>query len=319
MASFHFNGQPIDAEDGDTVLGALLRAGVKLDNGCRVGACQACLVCTKEAVPASAQAGLDDDLVERGAFLACQAKAGSVTDLVSLGEDVRQRYAAQVVGRRMATDDILILRLSVPGWNARPGRFVRLSDATGTSRPYSIATPAWSAAESLELHIRVIDGGLMSPALASGASGDSLTVEGPYGRCVYRSDSGTEPLLLLGSGTGFAPLYGIATDAVHRGHRAPIHLFHAIRSATDSYFADEMQELIRANPNVNYIPIVTEGMDLEARKTAPLDQALRLLPELDGYRVYLCGAPDLVRVAQRKCFLAGADLKHIAADAFAAA
>ena len=55
-----------------------------------------------------------------------------------------------------------------------------------------------------------------------------------------------------------------------------------------------------------------EGMYLGS----PVEAALQQLGALDGYRVYLCGHPDLVKTAQRKCFMAGANMRDISADPF---
>jgi NAD(P)H-flavin reductase len=210
-----------------------------------------------------------------------------------------------------------MLELEAAGWQARPGRFVRLVHATGVVRPYSLAAAAWEDPARIQLHIRLLPDGALSSLVQRAEIGDRYEIEGPLGKCCYRSSTQNEPILLIGSGTGLAPLYGIATDALHQGHAGPIHLFHGAATGARLYFRDELRALQARHPNFHYHPCVdaepVEGDELGS----PLALALAAHPGLEGYKVYVCGHPDLVKTSQRKCFLAGANLKDIAADAFA--
>lgn len=316
MPTFLFEGQEIHAEDGESVLSALLRHEVEVGHGCQAGACQSCLVRSSGAVPASAQSGLDDTLIERGAFLSCQAKPAEVGSVERLGSEVFPRFKATLTERRLIADDVLFLRLDAPGFSAAPGRFVRLIHNSGVVRPYSLATPAWNPPHKVDMHVRVIEGGEMSQSLLKAEHGDPLELEGPFGKCSYRSADGQEPLLLIGSGTGLAPLYGIATDALHRGHTGPVRLYHGGRTSASLYFRDELQHLVTHYPNFRYTACADEDVTGDDLAGSPLDHALRDTPDLTGFKVYLCGHPMLVKNAQKKCFLAGANLRDIAADPF---
>ncbi len=316
MPTFAFEGSSICAEDDETVLSALLRHDIEVQSGCRAGACQSCLMRSSGSIPASAQAGLDDTLVEQGAFLSCQARAGTVESVERLSDAAFPRYDATLTGRRWVNEDVLLLSLGVPGWSASPGRFVRLLHPSGVSRPYSLAAPAWEPSSLVQLHVRIIPGGQMSGLLAKSQVGDSLAIEGPFGKCAYRRMDGTEPILLIGSGTGLAPLYGIVTDALRHEHTGQIHLYHGAADSSRVYFREELETLGREFTNFRYVPCADQVADSRDRKGSPLTLALEDLPSLDRFKVYLCGHPDLVRVAQKKCFLAGASIKDIAADPF---
>ncbi|MBS1716090.1 MAG: 2Fe-2S iron-sulfur cluster binding domain-containing protein [Armatimonadetes bacterium] len=316
MPNFLFEGREVEAEDGESVLGALLRHGADVGHGCKAGACQSCLLRSSGAVPSSAQNGLDETLIERGAFLSCQAGAGDVCDVERLGREVFPRFQATLQECRRVADEVLFLRFDVPGWSAAPGRFVRMVHPSGTVRPYSLATPAWNPPTEAHFHVRLIEGGEMSQALADSQPGDVVELEGPFGKCSYRLVHGNEPILLIGSGTGLAPLYGIATDALHRGHNGPVHLFHGGRTSASLYFRDELSDLAAKYPGFRTTPCADEDVTGDDLTGSPLDHALREHPDLTGYKVYLCGHPMLVKAAQKKCFLAGANLRDIAADPF---
>ncbi len=319
MSTFDFEGQEIVAEGQETVLSALLRHGVDIQNRCRTGACQSCLLRTPGKAPAQAQNGLDETLVERGVFMSCQAAAKDVERVERVESEMFPKYPAHLVNKRMASGDVMIFDFEVPGWQASPGRFVRLTHSTGVSRPYSIATPAWESTSKVSLHVRLIPGGAMSHCLSNLESDDAFTLEGPFGRCFYRCNDLNQPILLIGSGTGLAPLYGIATDALSRGHVGPITLFHGARTTSHLYFQEELGDLSAKYPNFMYYPCV-ESLPRDTEFLgSPLVHALATHTDLEGFKVYLCGNPELVRTSQKKCFLAGANLKDIASDAFEAA
>ena len=63
---------------GETVLNALLRAGIDVPFSCKAGACHTCLsLCTEGDVPEKAQRGLAAHLLEKRYFLPCKCKAVS--------------------------------------------------------------------------------------------------------------------------------------------------------------------------------------------------------------------------------------------------
>lgn len=317
MSTFVFEGRPIEAEDGETVLAALLRSDVEIGHRCKAGACQSCLLRSPDPVPNGAQAGIDDVLVAHGAFLSCQAKAKDILTAERLGDDALPRHQAVLTSLEWAAEDILILDLQLEDWKAAPGKFIRLHHPSGVARPYSLATPAWIGEGIARLHVRVLPGGEMSGRLAVARAGDPFEIEGPFGRCCYKSETGEEPMLLIGSGTGLAPLYAIATDAIEKGHRGPIDLYHGGATSSRLYYRAELAALAARHPAFRYVPCADEAVGID-RQGSPLQNALTDHPNLEGFNVYLCGHPALVRHAQKKCFLAGASLKDIAADPFEA-
>ncbi|MDR3689422.1 MAG: FAD-binding oxidoreductase, partial [Fimbriimonas sp.] len=191
-----------------------------------------------------------------------------------------------------------------------------LRHESGVSRPYSLAAPAWGPSSTVRFHVRYIAGGEMSELLAGTKPGERFEIEGPFGKCYYRSKTGEEPIVLIGSGTGLAPLYGILTDALFKGHTGLIHLYHGAATSSRLYFRKELAEVARANPNVRYVPTAEAYVESGDRVGSPLKWALSEHPDMEGSRVYLCGHPELVRIGQKQCFLAGANLADISADPF---
>jgi len=210
----------------------------------------------------------------------------------------------------------LDLRPEAP-FDYRPGQFVNLLLPDGTLRSYSLASVLDNGG-ALSFHIAHIPGGAFSGWVKDGAvPGDTVEIQGPMGACFYTDEDPGQPLLLAATGTGLAPLYGIARDALRQGHRGPIHLFHGSLDAEGLYLVDELRELAVANPSLSYTPCVLNGPApagvIEGNlETLVLDRHA----DLAGFRVFLCGHPDFVKAMQRRVFLAGASLNAIFADAF---
>ena len=138
------------------------------------------------------------------------------------------------------------------------------------------------------------------------------------GHCHYLEGNSEQPLLLIGTGTGLAPLYGIIRDALeNHNHSGEIHLFHGSRDASGLYFEDKLREMEKNHPNFHYMPCLSGEVKSRKYTKGRANQiALEKFIKLDGWRVYLCGQPDMVLQTKRMAYLQGASLKEIYADAF---
>jgi len=216
-----------------------------------------------------------------------------------------------------------ILRVRVTAdrpFSYAPGQFANLVRPGGVLRSYSLASLP-DVDDFLEFHVAEMPNGLMSGWLAKEAApGDTLELLGPLGQCFYLPEPTARPLLLAGTGTGLAPLYGILRDALANGHTAPIHLFHGSVNRSGLYLVDELRALEAQHPNLTYTPCLLNADETDLTITTGAIDALILAsrPNFKGWRVYLCGHPDIVRILQKKLFLAGAALSDIHADAFLA-
>ncbi|PTL83139.1 2Fe-2S iron-sulfur cluster-binding protein [Vitiosangium sp. GDMCC 1.1324] len=316
MARVNHEGQWYGLEEGESVLDGLLRQGVQVPHSCRAGACQSCLMrAGRGEVPAKAQAGLKETLKAQGYFLACVCHPESELEVAGAGADLR--VPARITALERLSDSVLRMRLRPEGgFEYRPGQYVSLLRADGLARSYSIASQPHE--ESLELHVRRIAGGRMSGWLFEEARpGDALDLQGPAGECFYVPGRPEQPLLLAGTGTGLAPLYGIVRDALAQGHTGPIWLFHGAVEASGLYLVEELRELQSRYSQLHYRPCVLRGQERVGISVGAVDALIKeACPRLTGWRAWLCGNPDLVLSLRKKLFLAGLSLKDIHADAF---
>ena len=200
----------VDFACGETVLDALEGAGIHVPNSCRTGVCQSCLMqaCSGD-VPDEAQSGISSAKRELGYFLACVCRPTSDLEVAHLGES--EAITATLTAIRRCPGDVLEVRLrTTTPLDYRGGQFVTLLREDGLARPYSLASVR--GADELELHVRHYPGGAMSGWLATAPVGATIEVRGPLGECFYVADDLDRPLLLVGTGTGLAPLYGIGID-----------------------------------------------------------------------------------------------------------
>jgi len=307
-----YNGREYDRQAGESVLDALLRAGAAVSYSCRAGSCGSCLMQTSQvdAVPAAAQAGLKDTWKARGYFLACVCTPASDFAATPVGADVRT--AATITAVETIAEGVLRVRLQPrDAFAYRPGQYLTLFRADGLARSYSIAS---LADDGIELHVRRHAGGRMSEWLAalaeSGAAGVAVSIQGPMGECFYLPGREEQPLLLVGTGTGIAPLHAIAHDAMRAGHRGPVHLYHGAATGAGLYLDGPLRQLDAAHANVHCTQTTLEG-------DGPIDRlVLQQHRSVSGWRVFLCGDPGVVNGLRKKLFVFGASLNDIHADAF---
>ena len=275
------------------------------------------MVCLEGEVPPDACRGLRPTEIERGGFLACQHRpTGDMR--VALPDDPNARVAAVLTGKEVLGPNVcrLTLRPAAP-FAYRAGQFLNLRRRDGLVRSYSLASLP-ERDETLEIHVKRLPGGALSGWLCETVeAGETLEIEGPYGDCLYAAEQPEQPLLLIGTGTGLAPLLGVLRDALARGHRGPIRLYHGSRRASGLYCDAALRALAAAHPSLSYQPCVSGDDPPEGFRPQRADlAAFEDQGELAGWRVYLCGYPAMVESARRTAFLHGACLSAIHADPF---
>lgn len=317
------DGRALDLAVDESVLEAALRQGVALPCSCRAGVCRSCLVRTADATPVSATAaikGVKDTLAQRGFALACQWRPNADV-AITLQSELTAFVETTVSAKTALAPEIVEVSLAVPpGFSYYSGQYVNLKGPAGLIRSYSLASLP-SEDDCLRLHIQRIAGGRMSGWIHDELRvGQTVSVSQPQGDCFYLCSDVDQPLLCIGTGSGLAPLYGIVRDALSQGHRGEVFLYHGVRGAEGLYLRDELSALEDERANFHYVPCVSGGAPpFGVRRGGANELALADHGALNGYRLYLCGNPEMVRQTQRAAYLQGAALSEIYADAFVAA
>lgn len=314
MISINFENQEIDLHENESVLEGLIRAGYEVPNGCRAGVCQSCIMASEERVDVSAaQQGLSDAQKQLNYFLSCQCRP-SKRFKVKRANVLDQRVRGTVISKGMIGRNIINLRVKAP-LDYRPGQYVTLWRGNSLARSYSLASHPYYS-NFLEFHIKYIRGGEFSTWVWNSlAVGDGIDIRGPLGTCIYTGEK-QQPMLMLALGTGLAPIYGILQDALVKGHKGPIDVLIAAKTARDFYLVDEVQEIQKRNDQVNVKLLAQEDSSNFAQHGNVYEYCKEVFPDLSNYRVYICGAESFVRKLRKQCFLAGANLQNISSDIF---
>jgi|SRR5579875_1621202 ferredoxin-NADP reductase/ferredoxin len=315
MAILTLGETPIPIAEGQTVLAALLAAGVDAPYSCRAGLCHTCLHQVIEGtVPEASQAGLSDAQKAQGYFMPCVCVPKEPLKIVRAG-DLHGEIEVRVAAIDRLSHNVIRLCLEPDRTFAyRPGQFIALRAPGEVIRTYSIAShPALDA--FIELHVRVIPGGKMSGFIAERlARGDRLKISNPAGTCFYEGADPERPIVLAGAGTGLAPLWGIARDAIEQRHRGPIRLYHGARERSGLYLVDELQALADRHESFSYRPCVLSDSEPGAGDLAATVAGAETDPANTDF--FLCGDADLVGRLKRELYLKGAKLQRLRADSF---
>ncbi len=319
MTRIKFDDQIFESENEETVLQTLLRNNVQMPYGCKTGACQCCLMRSIDnSPPAESQVGLKDTQQKQNYFLPCICKPENDMS-VELPNTKNVWFESDVIEKRYLSENVILLKLkSKEPLAFFAGQFVNLRRHDGIIRSYSISN-IHNAEHELEFHIRILPNGNFSRWVADELEiGMPLSFSHAQGSCHYVEGKLEQSLLLIGTGTGLAPLYGILQDALFHEHYGEIHLFHGSRDASGLYMENELTQLAQKYPNFYYTPCLTgDNLDFETYTKGRANQiAFDKFQKLNGWRVFLCGQPEMVLQSKRTAYLQGASLKEIYIDPF---
>ena len=193
----------------------------------------------------------------------------------------------------------------------------------GDRRSYSMANAPHTLVPgqaAIELHIRHMPGGKFTDhVFGAMKEKDILRVEGPLGSFFLREDS-DKPLILLASGTGFAPIKALLEHMQHKGIQRPATLYWGGRRPGDLYLNDWVQARLADMPHLTYVPVVSDALPADHwnGRTGFVHMAvLQDHPDLSGHQVYACGAPVVVDSARADfSSKAGLPAEEFFADSF---
>ncbi|MDO3383609.1 2Fe-2S iron-sulfur cluster binding domain-containing protein [Gilvimarinus algae] len=314
MAKVYIDGKAVALTAGQSVLNALLGAGYRIPYSCQSGVCQSCLMhCERGELPAQATAGLSASQREKKLFLSCSCFPDSDVSVTPYAVK-EELLIAEVMAKRHLSPRVLELQLHCP-LSYHAGQYINVWRDQTIARTYSIASIPSDPV--LSLHIEVRAGGQFSAwADQQLAPGDRVNIQGPMGDCTYQAEP-DQSLLLAGTGTGIAPLYGIAREALARAHTGPIHIVYCAREPEGLYWQQALTRLARHHSNVHLQCLVAKGGDSALWREANAYQTVRAdYTPLNNYQIYLCGAPSFVAKMRKQCFLAGARPRSVFCDAF---
>jgi CDP-4-dehydro-6-deoxyglucose reductase len=262
-----------------------------------------------------------------GWILTCCATAQ--TDVVLESRQVTEigalpvkKMPVRVAAMVKRSPDVMVLQLQLPAndpFGYRAGQYIELILRDGVRRSYSMAN-APHAGPGIELHIRHMPGGKFTDhVFGSMKEKEILRIEGPFGSFFLREES-AKPVILLASGTGFAPVKALIEHMQYRGITRPLTLYWGGRRPGDLYMSDWVGMQLASTPHLRFVPVVSDALDQDdwSGRTGWVHRAvMEDYPDLSAHQVYACGAPVVIDAARRDFLtLAGLPPDEFFADAF---
>jgi CDP-4-dehydro-6-deoxyglucose reductase, E3 len=311
------------------LLDAAAAAALNFPHSCRGGNCGACkarLVRGEIHYPNGTPLGLSAAEVADRLILLCQARAR--TDLCIETFAVRAADTATIkllpcrIERAVPLSrDVMGLFLRLPiaeAFTFEAGQYIDILLPGGRRRSFSIASPPHDA-RPLELHVRRIAGGEFSDRLFHEDMRSSLlSIEGPLGTFTYRPRFAEAPrMLLIGGGTGIAPLLSILRHLLENGIERDMRLFWGVREECDLYAHATLERLSRRAAAFTYVPVLSEAPpQWRGARGWVHETALKEIDDLEAIDVYAAGPPAMITAIQCEYDARGAAKTQLYYDSF---
>jgi len=308
------------------VLSAALREHLNLPHSCKGGSCGTCRVRVIKgsfAYPHGRPLGISAEEEADGHALICQARA--LEDLVIEIRDIRhvsdveiKSLPSRIEAMRPLAPDVIGLWLRLPAiesftWQC--GQYVDVMLAGERRRSFSLANPPHDSA-LLELHVRRAPGGAFTEQVFTTLTeGALLRIEGPLGQFIYRP--GERPLLLIGGGTGYAPLKAMIRQVLETESKRDVTLFWGARRAVDLYEDQWLRDLAAKHARFRYTSVLSDEVAAAPHESGFVHEAvIRKVAGLAGFEIYAAGPPAMIDAVRAALPAQGADPERIYIDSF---
>jgi CDP-4-dehydro-6-deoxyglucose reductase, E3 len=326
------SGRSFTVQADQAILAAGMSQGVGLPYGCKDGACGSCKCKKLEGTVvhgAHQSKALSPEEEANGFILTCCGVPQSDLVLESRQVASADAFAIKKMPVRVSllekkSPDVMLLKIQLPATDVmqyHAGQYVEFLLRDGSRRAYSMANAPHTlvdGAPAVELHIRHMPGGKMTDhVFGAMKEKEILRIEGPFGGFYLRESD--KPIVMLASGTGFAPIKALIEHLQFKGITRPTTLYWGGRRPQDLYLHDWLLAKLQEMPHLRYVPVVSNALPEDAwtgRTGFVHNAVLEDLADLSGVQVYACGAPIVVDSARAAYTAAGLPEDEFYADAF---
>ncbi|HEX6452834.1 MAG TPA: globin domain-containing protein [Trebonia sp.] len=231
-------------------------------------------------------------------------------------------WDAVVIGAERRTLDVSVLRVA-PQHHLpfHPGQSVAV-ECQQRPRVWRYYSPANAPREdgTIDFHVRLIEGGALSPALARTTGvGTRLRLGSPVGTLRLDTASRRDVLLAAGS-TGLAPLKSIAEHAAMLPNPPRVHLVFGARTAMDLYDLAGIEKLAASWPWLTVTAVASHDPRFQGEQGTVADAIERRFlaaPQAAAQcDVYVCGSPAMVDATAGRLEQLGAPRERIFSEDF---
>lgn len=182
-----------------------------------------------------------------------------------------------------------------------PGQFITMHfdiDGKVLKRSYSIANRTNN--QRIEFAAGFVPEGPATEKLFNLAPGDSIEVNGPFGRLVLKDES-PKRYIFIATSTGVTPYRAMLNEFANRLTQNPgleIHILLGVRTREELLYQEEFLDFASSHPSAHFHACYSreQAAELEQFEHKGYVQTLltKLNPDPQGDIVYLCGNPSMV-------------------------
>lgn len=200
------------------------------------------------------------------------------------------RFKSKVLDVTNLTLSVKHLTFSVPEeFDFYPGQFISIilsKDGKEIRRPYSIASQP--SKKSVDVCIKIIQNGLLTPLIDGLKKGDKIEVLGPMGEFIIKDFS--KNLVFISTGTGIGPFRSMIHSLLENKFKNKITLLTGYRTEEDVLYEPEFKELEKKFKNFFYHRILSRSEKEEKGYVQKLVEK-----NIDNdYHYYICGLKEMV-------------------------
>lgn len=315
--------------EGEAILTAALRQGVMLPYSCKNGTCGSCKGRILEGevhYPFHPPMALQRSDYAAGNALLCQAEPQEdlvieVREIEALRDIEIRMLPARVAAKTQLSPSVVRLRLTLPKGQRLQflaGQYVDVLLKGGKRRAFSIASCP-SLEDEIELHIRHVEGGDFTGYVFDTLKElDIIRFEGPLGNFFVRNDQPERPMIMVGGGTGFAPLKSMIENLLEQGDQREIHLYWGARQREELYLDDLPQQWAKQHAHIHYQQAVSEEDHTAEGYFVGLahEAVVANHPDLSAFDVYMSGPPGMIDAARSAFLKQGLNADRLYYDSF---
>jgi NAD(P)H-flavin reductase/hemoglobin-like flavoprotein len=225
-------------------------------------------------------------------------------------------WEAEIIGHEARALGIAVIRARLNyQYPYRPGQSASISYSLRPRlwRYYSFANVPRQD-NTIDLHVRLVDGGALSPALVYGARrGDILRVGAAVGDRLTLPSELRNDLLLIAGGTGLAPLKALAEQVMYEGPRRKVDFVVGARTSRELYDLESLSKMDAEQPWLTVMPVVSHDPFYRGNRGYAVDVALQAWR---GQDVFVCGSEEMVQNTVARLLDAGVPPEQVHFDEF---